>query len=513
MSGTIYTASDLSTDRSLTPEVCVIGSGAGGAVLAAGLAEAGIKTILLEEGGYHTKSDFDMDEARAYPMLYQDRGTRATADAAITILQGRSVGGGTTVNWTTCFRTPDRILEHWESVHRVEGLSPESLRPHFEAVESRLGIGEWPVELANANNRKLLEGCRAMGWEVESLRRNVRGCANSGFCGVGCPFDAKQGMHLSYIQDGLAAGMDLYANTRATLLETGGGKVTRVHAQVLDPDSDGAGGGRIILTPKVVVVSGGAINSPVLLLKSGINPGGRVGFRTLLHPVVALPAIYDEEIAGFYGAPQSIASHQFSDRGQDKIGFFLEVPPLQPMLAASGLSIFGRGQTEFMRQLSHVGCTIAISIDGLHPQSPGGVVSVRRDGRPKVDYPVGPLLQEAMREAHVQMARLQLAAGAREIYSLHPEQVSIRSESDIAALKAAPYGALQHNIFTAHQMGGCAMGGDPESSVVDPEHRVRGMHNLFVVDGSVFPTALGVNPSETIYAMSHRAREFVGNAI
>ncbi len=513
MKGAVIRTDELTRDEEVRCDVCVIGSGAGGAVLAAGLAERGLRVVMLEEGGHHTKSEFDMREGTAYPMLYQERGMRATADLAITILQGRSVGGSTTINWTTCFRTPDSIFEHWRRVHGVEGLDAASLTPHFEAVEERLSIHEWPLALANANNRVLWDGCEKLGWEAAPLRRNVKSCVNSGYCGMGCPIDAKQSTLVTYVPDALEAGLQLYVHCRAERLEVAGARVLAIHAVALDPISDRPTGRRLIIRPKVAVSSAGAINGPALLLRSGLDANGRVGRRTFLHPVVAMAAFFDEPVRAFYGAPQSVGSHHFASRGANKIGFFLETPPIHPMLAATAFGGFGRTQQDFLRRLPYLGVLIALSIDGLLPGDEGGRVSLRRDGRIRVDYPVGESLVESFRASSLAMARIQLAAGAKEVSSLHPEPVILRSEADLPRLEAAPFGSLQHPIFTAHQMGGCAMGSDPATSVVDSTLRHHQIHNLFVVDGSVFPTSLGVNPSETIYALAHWARDRVAAAV
>ena len=507
-----YTGKDLTADVEIACDVCVVGTGAGGAVLAAGLAERGLKVVMLEEGGYVTSDQFDLRETNMFPKLYQERGTRATADLAIAILQGRSVGGSTTVNWTTCYRTPERILAHWQKVHGLEGLDPETLRPHFEAIEARLSIAEWPLEMVNANNRVLVDGCAKLGWEVSPLRRNVKGCVNSGYCGVGCVVDGKQSMLITYVPDALAAGADLFADTRASRLEMSGDRVVAVHAEVLDAATGRPTGVKVVVRPKVTAVCGGAINSPALLLRSDLSEGG-VGRRTFLHPVVAMGAAWDHPIEGWAGAPQSAASHQFIDRGPDKVGFFLECPPMQPMLASTGFIGFGAGKQDRMANLGRFSTLLALSVDGLLPGDDGGTVSLRSDGRVRVDYPITAPFVESFRAAHDTMARILLAAGSKQVTSLHLQPIELSSDADLQRLAAAPYGAIEHPIFTAHQMGGCAMGKDPATSVVDADLRHHRVKNLFVVDGSALPTALGVNPSETIYGLSHRARDVVAAAV
>lgn len=513
MKGGIHSAAELAGDLELACDVCVIGSGAGGAVVAAGLAARGLSVVMLEEGGHFTTADFRMQEREAYRDLYQERGLRATADLSITVFQGKAVGGSTLVNWTTCFRIPDRVLEFWERHHGVEGLGPEVLRPHFEAVEERLSIAEWPKALANANNRVLLDGCEALGWEVGPLRRNVKHCANTGYCGMGCPVDAKQDMRQTYVPDALEKGMILLCDVRAERIEVAGGVAREVACLAMDPARDRPTGRRVTIRPRVVVSSAGAINGPALLLRSGLDHEGRVGKRTFLHPTVAMVSLFDEPIFPFYGAPQSIGSHRFADRGEGAMGFFLETPPIHPMLAATAYPASGAEHEAFMSRLAHVQGLIALSIDGFLQGDEGGTVSLRGDGRPRLDYPIGRSLEDSFREASVAMARIQLAAGAREVRSLHAEPVVLRGEDDLGALRRAPYGALRHAIFSAHQMGGCAMGGDPKTSVVDSTLRHHRIPNLFVVDGSVFPTSLGVNPSETIYALANLSVDRVAAAV
>jgi choline dehydrogenase-like flavoprotein len=512
MSGRIFTAADLKAGREISCDVCVVGSGAGGSIVAAGLAERGLSVVVLEEGGHFGRSDFDGDEAKAYSSFYRDRGMFATADLSMTILQGRTVGGGTTVNWTTCFRTPENILGRWQDLHG-SALSTEALIPHWEAVERRLGIKEWPEETVNANNRVLFDGARALGWEVSPMRRNVVGCMNTGYCGLGCPVDGKQGMAITYLKDAVDHGVRIFANTRATRLERQAGRIVAVHAEVLDPITQRPSGVGLLVRPKLVVSSGGAVGSPALLLRSGINSGGRVGKRLWMHPVIGSLARYAHRIDGFYGAPQSSSSHHFIERGPGKIGWFLETPPMQPMLIASATKSLGSELEEVMEHLPYMGSVIAILRDGMLEEEEGGTVSLRSDGRIRVDYAWTPAHTEAFREGTVALTQVCLAAGAIEVSTGHSDPVVVRNESELGLLREAPWGPHHHSIFTAHQMGGCPLGADPATSVVDPSLRHHEVPNLFVVDGSVFPTSLGVNPSLSIYGLAHWATEGVAEAV
>jgi choline dehydrogenase-like flavoprotein len=486
-------------DLVLKPDVCVVGSGPGGAMVASRLARAGAKVVVLEEGGYHEKDDFDMQESTAFPMLYQDRGNRATADLSISVLQGRAVGGGTVVNWTTSYRTPDDVLAFWREHHGL-ALTPEELRPHFEEVEQRLGIQKVDLEDTNANNRSIYDGCKKLGWQVDTTKRNVRGCLRTGYCGMGCPVDAKQSAALTYLPDAVAAGAEVYANCRVEKIEWSGRRASAAVARVLHASSQLETGRTVRVEPRVLVISGGALNSPALLLRSFIE-GGPVGKYTWLHPVVAMGAFYKDRVEGFYGAPQSVASHHFAHRPSGA-GFFIEAAPVHPMLASIAMPGFGGPLRTRMGLLPNVAATISLMIDGFDPSEKGGTVSLRPDGGPKLDYPFGDRAYECFRAGMKAMAQLHLANGAREVVSFHATPVHVAKESDLALLDAKPLGPNRFAAFTAHQMGGCRMGADPARSVVDEKLRHHVIENLYVVDGSVFPTSLGVNPMQSIYGLA-----------
>jgi choline dehydrogenase-like flavoprotein len=509
----ILDAASLKGDAEIRCEAAVIGTGAGGAIAARALARAGVGVVLLEEGGHHTSKEFDMEEAHAYPMLYQEQGNRATADLSILVLQGRAVGGGTVVNWTTSFRTPARVLEHWARTYGLEQWSEAALRPYWEEVERYLNIQEVAKDDLNPNNGKLWEGLGALGWSRELIRRNVRGCMKSGYCGMGCPIDAKLSMLITAIPEALERGAQLYTHCRAWTLEEDRGRITAIHCLALDDRGQHPTGNKIVIRPKICVLSGGALNSPALLLRSKIgNQSGRVGQRTFLHPTLAMVARHVEPIEGYYGAPQSVSSHHFADRGA-AMGYFFETAPIHPMLAALALNGYGKEHRERMEALPKTSAVIALLIDGFEPDEPCGTVHLKSDGHPRLDYPFSPRMEEAARAAQADMARILLASGALEVRSLHSQPVTLRSLADLGALKAAPFGPNQLAVFSAHQMGGCAAGADPNTSVVRSDLRHHHLENLFVLDGSVFPTSLGVNPQLSIFGIASLGASHVLHAL
>lgn len=492
------------SDLALSADVVVIGTGAGGAVAAAVLAKAGLDVLMVEEGGYYSaEHDFTMREAEVVPKLYQESMQRTTADLAISVLQGRAVGGSTVVNWTTSFRTPEDVVAHWRERHAVKGFSYEDLAPHYDAIEERLHVKKVDEGALNQNNRKLFDGCKALGWHVETTRRNVFSCMQTGACGLGCPVNAKRSMLVTMVPDAIDLGARLVFRCRADKLVVEAGAVTSIHATLFDGAGARPSGKKASIQAKTVVLAGGAINSPALLLRSALDENGRVGLRTFLHPVVASAALYDDPIEAFYGAPQSAASHHFAHRG-DEPGFFMEAAPAYPMLSATATPGMGAAHADAIATLNRRAFHIALAIDGFHDALPGGRVKLRASGAPLVDYPIPDALWSLFRFAQARLAEIAFASGAREVLTLHEPAGVITSKSDLAKIDSLPWRPGSVGVFTAHQMGGCAMGDDKASAVVDSEtlrHHV--VKNLHVIDGSVFPTSLGVNPQESIYGLSH----------
>lgn len=484
-------------------DVCIVGSGAGGAVAAAHLAKAGLRVVVLEEGGYFTKDRFRGLEEETYPNLYQESGQRTSKDLSVGIYQGRAVGGTTVVNWTTCFRTPEETVERWRTHHGVGHVDHAALTPHWEAVEARLGIEKIPLDIVNRNNRLLWDGCQKLSMQVDTLYRNVRACGHTGYCGMGCPLDAKQSMLITYLPDAMDAGATVLSRCRVDKLTFDGNQVGALHGKLLDAFGLGETGATVKVRAKHFILSAGAIGSPTILLRSGApDPNDRLGRRTFLHPVVVSAADFGEPINGFYGAPQGVASHHFAHRGDD-VGYFLEAAPLYPLLMATAMPGWGLQHRELMENLPNFAAHLALAIDGHHDGEEGGRVEVLPSGRPVLDYVVSDRIWRTFREAQKTMAKVQLAAGAKRIFTLHTDPIRIESDKDIAQLDSAPFAANQVGVFSAHQMGGCGMSDDATKGVVRSEDlRHHQIENLHVVDGSVFPTSCGVNPQLSIYGLS-----------
>ena len=501
----VIDASRLADDRVVECDACVVGSGAGGGVVAETLARAGLNVVIVEEGPLRTSRDFRMLESQAYPELYQESAARKTQDKAINILQGRCVGGGTTVNWTSSFRTPAVTLAHWRRAHRLSGFAAEDLAPWFDAMEARLSIADWPMA-PNENNAALARGAAKIGIASAMIRRNVRGCANLGYCGVGCPLDAKQSMLVTTIPDALSRGSTLLTRARAVRFVIADGRVSALECVGMDASGTTPGARQVRIRASTFVSCAGGIGTPALLMRSGVpDPHALIGKRTFLHPTIVSAAIMPERVDGFAGAPQTVYSDHFLDtlRPDGPIGFKLEAPPVHPILASITLPGHGAQHAAFMRSFPNLHVQIALLRDGFHPDSPGGLVRLRDDGTPVLEYPFTPYLWDGVRRAFRAMAELQFAAGARQVMPIHGPGAAFTSFADArAAIDRFELAPLVTPVVSAHVMGGCPIGDDPRTSVVDASGRVRDVANLHVVDGSIFPTSIGANPQLSIYAFA-----------
>ncbi len=503
----IADASQLTSALDIEADVVIVGTGAGGGTAAELLSKAGLSVVLLEAGPLKTSSQFDMQERAAYRDLYQEGTGRGTKDGGMVILQGRAVGGSTTVNWTSSFRTPPDTLRFWTEQMGVSGCTEAELAPHFEQMEERLNIHEW-AQTPNPNNATLQRAAEKLGYSWGTIQRNVRGCLNLGYCGLGCPVDAKQSMLVTTIPGALDNKAKLIHRARVVRVLWDGDVVKGVEAEALTPDVRGTTGQKITVRATRTILAGGAMNTPAILLRSEVpDPHGRIGKRTFLHPTTLTMAVYEESIDPFYGAPQSIYSDHFQwqNVSDGPVGFKLEVPPLQPAFAAGFYSAAGAEITQSMDKLDRTQCMIALLRDGFHEESQGGVVELGDQGQPVLDYPINDYLLEGVRRALNVMLEMQFATGAKTARPAHKQARHYASwkeaKAAVAELDVAPHKAT---IGSAHVMGGCPMGDDPARSVTNSDGKFHHLDNLYIMDGSLFPTSIGSNPQLSIYGLTHK---------
>ncbi|HEY0063327.1 MAG TPA: GMC family oxidoreductase [Telluria sp.] len=494
-------------DRSFDADVVIIGSGAGGGVSAEILSRSGLKLLIVEEGALKSSKDFKMREAEAYPALYQESAARKTADKAINILQGRTVGGSTTVNWTSSFRTPTPTLAYWQKNFGLKDYTPEALAPWFLMMEQRLNVSTW-LAPPNENNDLLKRGAARLGIPAAAIMRNVKGCWNLGYCGMGCPTNAKQSMLVTTIPAALDQGATLLTHARAEHLVFKGDKVDSVVCSALDAGGIVASGRKLTLRARHFIVAGGAINSPALLLRSKApDPHGLLGKRTFLHPTVISAAMFAQRVDGFAGAPQTIYSDHFLETQaiDGAIGYKLEAPPLHPLLLSTTMAGYGESHAATMRQFPHVHALLALLRDGFHDQSRGGTVGLAANGAPVLDYPISGFVWDGVKRAHLTMAEIQFAAGARTVQPVHEHAAPYSSWADARkAIDALSYEPHITRVVSAHVMGGCPMSDDVRLGVVSSNGRYHGLANLSVHDGSLFPTSIGANPQLSIYGITAR---------
>ncbi|HET9976085.1 MAG TPA: GMC family oxidoreductase [Burkholderiaceae bacterium] len=489
-------------------DVAIIGSGAGAGITAELLAKAGLKLVIIEEGALKSSRDFRQLEAEAYPTLYQEAAARKTADKAINILQGRCVGGSTTVNWTSSFRTPSATLAYWREHFGLAECTDEALSPWFRQAEQRLSIGPWLTN-PNENNELLRRGALKLGIAAAAIQRNVKGCWNLGSCGLGCPTNAKQSMLVTTIPRALDAGATLLVHTRAQRFEFKDGRATALHCvAVLGNGAADPKAAPTRIVARHFVLAAGAINSPGVLLRSGApDPHGRLGVRTFLHPVVLSAATFNHTVAGWEGAPQTIYSDHFLevDPIDGPIGYKLEAPPLHPLIFTTSMGGFGAAAAAQFAQFRNTHALLALLRDGFHADSPGGSVKLRSDGSPVLDYPLTDFVFDGARRALLTMAELQFAAGARQVFTGHemapPYDTWAAARAGIVKLPMQPH---LLKLVSAHVMGGLGMAADAARGAVRPDGVHWQIDNLSVHDGSLFPTSIGANPQLSIYGLVNR---------
>ena len=524
---------DVGQDLRETVDVCVIGSGAGGAVAAKELAQAGLSVVVLEAGENHEPTTFSRHTPEMLLRLFWDGGMRTTHDGSVLISQGRGVGGSTVHNLCYAVRTPDPILEEWGTEFGIQDLSPSDLGPSLNRVEATLAVQPIKEDQVNRLNQMIRLGCQAMGWRGRIQRHNRGPCPDcSAGCLLGCPTSqpgiGKQSMAVSYIPQALAVGARLYTDCLTEAIDVENGRVVGATARFLSgdvrlprrtdtktgsPDSSGNKRRRevyrLTVRSKAVVLAAGAINSPQLWLNSRLpDPGKQVGRNLHLHPAIFVGGIFDEEIDAYQGIPQSFYVDQFLDLDRNPDSGYLLMPAFGPMaVVAASMPSFGKDHRELMRSYRGIAALLVL----LHDRS-SGRVTVNRQGRPVIRYRLNRADRGSLIEGLIHGAHLLFAAGAKEITLPYTRRIIIKRESDLGVIRQR--GIVENDILIAssHPQGTLRMGGDPHGSVVDSYGEAHAVKGLFVVDASLFPTSIGVPPTLTIAAMADRiARRVAAN--
>ena len=476
--------------RTIDADVCVIGSGAGGAVAAAELASRGKKVVILERATPCSEPDFKGLELAGAASLFLDRGIASTEDRAISLLAGSAVGGGTVVNWCTSLRLPPSIGGEWQR------LGVEDLTTHYEAVEARLDVDTNESE-RNGPNKVLEAGMMALGLGYRTIPRDVRGCGDCGHCGLGCRLGAKQSTMRTYLVDACRDGAEIMPGCEVQRIEVANGRVTGVVARVA--------GGELRVRAPVVALAGGSLMSPAVLLRSGLG-GEHVGRHLALHPVAVVVGEYDEPMRHWQGVPQSVVSEAFNEL-RPGYGFRIECPPALPGLLAASMPWFGSAwHRDQMASAERIAAFILIARD-----REGGRITIDRHGEARIGYHIDRETAGYLVRAMVEGLRIHRAAGATRFGTLHTPPLLFDRSADgqIVEREVTDRGVVPNRValFSAHQMASCRMGVDRRSSVVNPDGQVWDVGGLYLTDASAFPISSGVNPMLTVMALARQTAQ------
>jgi len=488
----------------LEADVCIIGSGAGGAVAAAVLAEAGRSVVVLEEGGYFTKKDFqERDIMWAFKEMYRNAGSTGTVGMPPIVMPiGKTVGGTTTVNSGTMFRTPAKVLKEWEWTYGVKDAGPEHMARYLDIVEETTEVRPVREEILGENQKKIREGAEILGLSHGPLRRNANKlCAGCGVCCFGCPSDGKRPMHLTFIPRAVKAGAEIYPRCRAEKLIVHGRRVLGVRGRFIHPNKRGVKPDMEVRA-RVVLLCAGAVYSPVFLLKQKLaNSSKQLGKNLTIHPASRVGAFFDEPIYGWKGVPQGYCIDEYRDEGIMAEG--AHGPP-----ALMGGSVPGVGKT-FKEHINNIAYFADFGV--MVSDTGSGVVRVGLRGEPIIIYQMNKEDTRRIKKGMGMVAGVFLAAGAKYAMPAVWKYPRISSAADVLKFREAKIKPKDIQVGAFHPLGTCRMGENPKKTVVNSYLRCHDLDNLYVVDGSPFPTSLGVNPQETIMAFAYRTGEHIAN--
>ncbi len=485
--GAVVEGGTLTRDLDEAFDYVVVGSGAAGSVAAHTLAAAGHAVAIVEEGPWIKTRDFTVGVAQVFNNAIRDNGMQVTQGRNfIPVLQGRCVGGSTLINSAIAWRTPADVLADWRERFGLS-ITEEDLAPHFDALEADLSVRPVADEALGENNRLFLEQCEKRGYAANRMRRYDAGCKGSGRCLQGCPSAAKRGMSVTYVPWALRLGARIFASCRAERVSIRGGRAVGLVARA-------ASGRQVSLRARYgVFVAASTIQSPNLLHRSGIR-GKALGQHFQTHPGVGMGGLFDRPIGMSFGATQGAECTHFRKTER----FKLETISMPPELAAARMTGVGLALEDRLAKLGNVAVWVAQI--RAHAQ---GSVTPGWFGRDSIRYSLGEDDVRIVRKALVTLAELLFDAGAREVWpGVHGLPTKLTGHDDVRLLREGPLDPRAYSFVATHLFGAARMGPSPADSVVDPGFCVHGTERLWVVDSSVFPTNLGVNPQHSIMAMS-----------
>jgi choline dehydrogenase-like flavoprotein len=474
-------------ERVVRVDVCVIGTGAGGAPVAKELAEGGMKVAMLEEGSRFTADDLTARPREMTALLYRDAGQVTTVgNTPILLPLGQTVGGTTLVNSGTCFRTPAPVLELWRERFGLEALTPEELDPYFRRVERELNVAQVPPELAGNNALVVKRGADALGWSGDFIYRNAKGCVGSGVCAFGCPTGAKQHTGVTYVPKAWEAGATTWSGVRARRIVIEEGRARGVEAST-------AGGGRLRVECDTVVVACGAIHTPLFLRRNGLGGrSGQLGENLSIHPATAVRALFDEEIDMARGVPQSFYIDEFADEG-----IMFEGAAGPPDYLATTLPFTRERHRELMLRFLNL-AQFGVMVSDL---SRGSVRE--RAGRTEIRYDLCEADAESFRRGISLLADLYWEAGAKRVF-LPVDGAAELTDRSQRPLDGRTLRPSDLSLMAFHPLGTARADADPSQGVVDGDLKLHGAEGVYVCDASAVPSSLGVNPQITIMALSTR---------